>query len=168
MAGHQGAGRGVNGADLVFRPARVVDLPAIVRLLAEDPLGAQRECFTDPLPPCYREAFDAIDADANNELVVVELEGRVIGVLQLSYLPSLTYQGRWRALVEGVRIDAGLRSSGAGRRLFEWAIERARARGCHLLQLTTDKQRPDALRFYRSLGFEASHEGMKLPLDVPT
>jgi GNAT superfamily N-acetyltransferase len=139
-------------------------VPGIVRLLADDPLGAKREQYRDPLPSAYREAFTAIDADPNNELVVVELDGEVIGVLQLTYIPYLTYQGGWRALIEGVRIDSRFRSGGLGRRLFEWAIARAVERGCHMVQLTSDKARPDAIRFYESLGFIASHEGMKLPL----
>ena len=148
----------------VFRRATGDDVPHIVRLLADDPLGAKRERCETPLPTSYYEAFAAIDADPNNELVVVEANGQVVGVLQLTFIPYLTYRGGWRALIEGVRIDSRLRSSGLGRRLFEWAIARANERGCHLLQLTTDKMRPDAIRFYESLGFVASHEGMKLPL----
>jgi GNAT superfamily N-acetyltransferase len=89
---------------------------------------------------------------------------RVVGVLQLTCIPSLTYQGGWRALIEGVRVDSGERSQGLGKTLFEWAIARARERGCHMVQLTTDKARPDAKRFYESLGFVASHEGLKLHL----
>lgn len=141
------------------------DVPAIVAMLADDPLGAQRERNEDPVPPSYVEAFEAIDADANQHLVVAESQGRVIGVLQLTFTPSLTYQGSWRASIEGVRVHADHRSAGLGRTLFENAIERARARGCLLVQLTTDKRRPNALRFYESLGFRASHEGMKLRLD---
>jgi GNAT superfamily N-acetyltransferase len=148
----------------LFRRATQNDLPAIVRLLADDPLGAQRERFEDPLPGAYGDAFAAIDRDPNNELVVLERAGEVIGVLQLTFIPYLTYQGGWRALIEGVRIDARFRSGGLGRQLFEWAIARARERGCHLIQLTSDKARPDAIRFYESLGFVASHEGMKLKL----
>lgn len=147
-----------------FRRARREDVPGIVRLLADDPLGAKREKYGDPLPSPYHAAFAAIDADPNNELVVVDLGGEVVGVLQLTFIPYLTYQGGWRALIEGVRIDSRFRSGGLGRRLFEWAIGRAVERGCHLVQLTSDKARPDAIRFYESLGFVASHEGMKLPL----
>ena len=148
-----------------FRRATRDDVPALVRLLADDPLGAQREAFTSPLPESYYAAFEAIDRDPNNELVVVETADRqVAGMLQLTFIPYLTYQGGWRALVEGVRVAAPLRSHGVGRRLFEWAIERARERGCHMVQLTSDKARPDAIRFYESLGFVASHEGMKLNL----
>lgn len=149
---------------LRFRPATRSDVSAIVRMLADDALGARRESWSDPLPASYLDAFDAIDRDPNNELVVVELEGAVIGVLQLTFIPYLTYRGGWRALIEGVRVAAAHRSSGFGRRFFEWAIERARARNCHLVQLTSDKARPDAIRFYEALGFVASHEGMKLHL----
>jgi GNAT superfamily N-acetyltransferase len=147
-----------------FRRATHADVPDIVRLLADDILGSRRERYTLPLPASYYIAFEAIDTDPNNELVVVELDGKVVGVLQLTYIPYLTYQGSRRALIEGVRVDANLRASGIGRKLFTWAIERAQHKGCHLVQLTSDKARPDAIRFYESLGFVASHEGMKLHL----
>jgi GNAT superfamily N-acetyltransferase len=153
-----------NKTEPAFRRARREDVASIVRLLVDDPLGARREKHADPLPRAYYDAFAAIDADPNNELVVVDLDGELIGVLQLTFIPYLTYQGGWRALIEGVRIDSRFRSGGLGRRLFEWAIGRAVERGCHLVQLTSDKARPDAIRFYESLGFVASHEGMKLPL----
>lgn len=143
-------------APLAFRRARAEDVPAIVRMLADDPLGATRERDEHPLPESYARAFRAIDADPNNELVVACRSERVV--------PSLTYQGGWRALIEGVRVASGERSQGSGKMLFEWAIARARERGCHMAQLTTDKARPDARRFYESLGFVASHEGMKLRL----
>ena len=149
---------------LAFRRARAEDVPDIVRMLADDPLGATRERYEHPLPESYTRAFRAIDADPNNELVVACRGERVVGVLQLTYLPSLTYQGGWRALIEGVRVDGRERSQGLGKTLFEWAITRARERGCHMAQLTTDKARPDARRFYEALGFVASHEGMKLRL----
>ena len=149
---------------LAFRRARAEDVPDIVRMLADDPLGATRERDEHPLPESYVRAFRAIDADPNNELVVACRGERVVGVLQLTYLPSLTYRGGWRALIEGVRVASGERSQGSGKALFEWAIARARERGCHMAQLTTDKARPDARRFYESLGFVASHEGMKLRL----
>jgi GNAT superfamily N-acetyltransferase len=133
-------------------------------LLADDDLGSKREEYVLPLPLSYYAAFDAIDRDPNNELIVVDLDGKVIGVFQLTYIPGITYRGSWRAQIEGVRIDPTLRSSGIGRKLFTWAIEQARDRGCHLVQLTSDKARPDAIRFYESLGFVASHEGLKLHL----
>jgi GNAT superfamily N-acetyltransferase len=152
----------VTTVELAIRPATREDVLAIVAMLADDPLGATRERSADPLPEDYFAAFAAIDRDPNNELVVAERAGGVVGVLQLTVTPYLTYQGGWRATVEGVRVASEARSAGIGRGLFEWAIARARERGCHLIQLTTDKARPDALRFYQSLGFVASHEGMKL------
>lgn len=151
---------------LTFRQATRSDVPDIVRMLADDPLGARRESFVSPLPDGYFTAFDAIRVDPNNELVVACIAERVVGVLQMTFIPYLTYRGSWRALIEGVRVDASIRSRGAGRKLFEWAIERAAQRGCHLIQLTSDKARPDAIRFYESLGFVASHEGLKLHLDA--
>jgi GNAT superfamily N-acetyltransferase len=145
-----------------FRRARRADVEAIVRLLADDPLGTKRERFELPLPESYLRAFEAIDADPNNELVVACLGTEVVGVLQITFIPYLTYRGGWRALIEAVRVDSRQRSQGLGKIMFEWAIARARERGCHLVQLTTDKARADAKRFYESLGFVASHEGMKL------
>jgi GNAT superfamily N-acetyltransferase len=155
----------VTASGLTFRRATLGDLPAIVGLLAADPLGSRRERFVQPLPQGYIDAFAAIDGDPNNELVVVEAEeGPVIGVLQLTFIPSITYQGGWRALVEGVRVAAGYRSGGVGEALFRWAMQRARDRGCRMIQLTSDKARPDAIRFYERLGFVCSHEGLKLHL----
>lgn len=151
-------------SSITFRRASLEDLATIVKLLADDPLGAQRESYQLPLPQSYVDAFAAIDRDPNNELTVAQLDSFVIGVLQITFIPYLTYQGGWRALIEGVRVASHLRSSGVGRELFNWAIERARQRGCHLVQLTSDKARPDAIRFYESLGFVASHQGMKLHL----
>jgi GNAT superfamily N-acetyltransferase len=109
-------------------------------------------------------AFRAIDGDTNNELIVACRDGKAVGVLQLTFIPYLTYQGGWRALIEGVRVDSRTRSQGLGKALIEWAIARARERGCIMVQLTTDKTRADAKRFYEGLGFVASHEGMKLHL----
>jgi GNAT superfamily N-acetyltransferase len=150
---------------LTFRRATRDDVSSIVRLLADDPLGAKREHCSDPLPQRYFDAYAAIDRDDNNELVVVEDgDHGILGVLQLTFIPSITYQGGWRALVEGVRVASHARSRGIGRQLLLWAIDRARARGCHVLQLTSDKSRRDAIRFYEGLGFVASHEGMKLKL----
>jgi GNAT superfamily N-acetyltransferase len=151
-------------AALAFRLATQGDLEDIVRLLADDPLGAKRETYASPLPGSYRAAFEAIDRDANNELVVATLAGRVVGVLQVTFIPYLTYRGSWRALIEGVRVDFSARSGGIGRKMVEWAIERAKQRGCHMVQLTSDKSRPDAIHFYESLGFVPSHEGLKLHL----
>ncbi|GGC60470.1 GNAT family N-acetyltransferase [Undibacterium terreum] len=147
-----------------FRKARAADLGSLVALLADDKLGALREDPSLPLSQAYLSAFAAIDSDPNNELVVVEDGGRLLGMMQLTFIPYLTHQGSWRCLIEGVRIHGSYRGQGLGRQFFEWAIQRARDRKCRLLQLTSDKQRPDALRFYESLGFQATHEGFKLPL----
>jgi GNAT superfamily N-acetyltransferase len=151
--------------DLTFRAATREDVAAIVALLADDPLGAQRERNSVPLPGDYHSAFEAIERDPNNELVVVEDAGhRIVGVLQMTFIPYLTYRGGWRALIEGVRVARDARSGGIGRQLFLWSIQRAKDRGCHMVQLTSDKARADAIRFYEGLGFVASHEGMKLHL----
>jgi GNAT superfamily N-acetyltransferase len=148
-----------------FRPATQDDVPAIVQMLADDELGQTREDYRIPLPDVYYQAFAHIDKDLNQELVVVENElGEIIGTLQLSFIPYLTYQGGIRAQIEAVRVHKQHRGEGVGRQFFLWAIERSRQRGAHLLQLTTDKKRPDALRFYENLGFQATHEGMKLHL----
>ena len=149
-------------SDVTFRRAGRADLERIVEMLADDPLGAKRERYELPLPAPYFAAFEAIEADPNNEVVVACLDGKVVGVLQITFIPYLTYQGSWRALIEGVRVDTKIRSVGLGRAMIEHAIGLAWSRGCHLVQLTTDKARPDAKRFYESLGFVASHEGMKL------
>ena len=149
---------------LIFRRATKADLPAIIALLADDKLGQGREDAADPPNPAYLAAFGAIVADANQYLAVVEEAGCVIGCLQLSFIPGLSRLGMWRGQIEGVRIAAGRRGDGLGRQMFEWAIAECRARGSGLVQLTTDKQRPEARHFYESLGFVASHEGMKLAL----
>lgn len=148
----------------MFRAARQDDLTELVRLLADDPLGAGREVFAQPVAAGYNEAFAAIAADPNNELIVAVLEDAVVGMLQITIVPSLTYQGRCRALIEGVRVSSLVRSQGVGAALMQCAIEQARARGCVVVQLTTDKTRDEALRFYERLGFVATHHGMKLHL----
>lgn len=150
--------------DLSIRRATHADVREIVRLLADDPLGSQREQYREPLPDSYYEAFQEIDADRQQELVVASLDGHIIGTMQLTFIPSLTFQGGKRAQIEGVRVDGTYRGHGVGRKLMLWAIERARQEGCRLVQLTTNAARPDARRFYQSLGFTASHAGMKLDL----
>jgi len=147
-----------------FRLAKRTDVPAIVQMLAEDELGSQRERFETPLPKAYYTAFDAIQADPNQELIVAELNGEVIGTLQLMYLPSLSYQGGTRAQVESVRVLQQLRGQGIGAEMMKWAIKRARKHGCHLMQLTSHKSRTDAHRFYEKLGFTKSHIGLKINL----
>jgi GNAT superfamily N-acetyltransferase len=155
----------MSDGELRFRRACRQDVQAIVRLLASDPLGLARETTGEgELPDAYWQAFDAIDADPPQFLVVAELGGRVVGTLQLTFIPSLTYRGGERAQIEAVRIDAGSRDRGLGHAMVGWAIQQARARGCRLVHLTTDQRRPDALRFYETLGVRASHTGMKLLL----
>ena len=147
-----------------FRRAVITDLPAIVGLLADDDLGRKREQIGPPLSPNYEMAYYAIEKDSNQMLAVAERNGEVIACLQLTFIPGLSRVGLWRGQIESVRVASKFRGSGLGRKLFEWAIEKCRKRGCGLVQLTTDKSRPAALRFYESLGFKASHEGMKLDL----
>jgi len=146
-----------------FRKAEREDVIYIIKMLADDKLGQQREAYQIPLPNLYYEAFAKIDKDPNQELIVIENEQKeVIGTLQLSFIPYLTYQGGTRAQIEAVRIRTDHRGKGIGEQVFKWAIQRARENGAHLLQLTTDKKRPEAIRFYEKLGFKASHEGMKI------
>jgi ribosomal protein S18 acetylase RimI-like enzyme len=149
---------------IVFRSALLSDVPAIVALLADDAIGSHREVLGEPLDSRYVEAFRAIEADTNQRLVVVVDGNEVIGTLQLSFVPGLARTGMWRGQIEAVRIATHRRASGLGQRMIEWAIEECRARHCGLVQLTTDKSRADAQRFYDRLGFTASHEGYKLAL----
>ncbi len=153
--------------NVLFRRAREEDLGDLVRLLVDDDLGRTREApppSVDTVDDAYQLAFDAIDSDDRQLLVVAEVDGAVAGTLQLTFIPNLTLRGGERAQLEGVRIDRECRGSGLGHQMVAWAVEQARVRGCRLVQLTTDKQRVDARRFYESLGFVASHEGMKLML----
>ena len=146
-----------------FRKASIKDVPNIVQMIADDALGSTREKYTIPLPQTYYDAYERIDSDQNQELtVVVNEKDEVIGVFQMTFIPYLTYQGGVRAQIEGVRVHRSYRNQGVGKTIFQWAIQRAKERNAHLLQLTTDKKRPDAIRFYESLGFKASHEGMKM------
>jgi GNAT superfamily N-acetyltransferase len=145
--------------DLEIRRATSADVEAVVAMLADDPLGARRE---SPGDPAYATVFAAIDADPRQYLAVAVSGGEVVGTLQLTFIPGLSRRGATRALIEAVRVRADQRGSGLGRRLAEWAIETARARGAALVQLTTDASREDAHRFYERLGFQATHVGMKL------
>ena len=151
-------------ASVVFRKAVAADLDTIVRLLADDPLGRERETPGTTLDAGYPDAFAAIESDPHQLLVVADRGGRVVGVLQLSFIPGLTRRGMWRGQIEGVRVAAGERGSGLGRAMLEWAIARCREHGCGLVQLTSDTSRADAHRFYEALGFRASHRGYKLTL----
>ena len=137
-----------------FRKAIKEDIPTLVEMIADDALGQTRENFQDPLPSVYYDAFDKIDTDPNQELIVIQdTDGSIIGTLQLSFIQYLTYQGGIRAQIEAVRIRKDKRGEGLGETLFKWAIERAKDRNAHLIQLTTDKKRPEALKFYEKLGF---------------
>jgi GNAT superfamily N-acetyltransferase len=148
--------------DLEVREARREDVADIVRMLADDPLGASRE--TDPGFSGYQMAFEKISADPQQKLVVGERGGEVVACLQLTFIPGLSRRGATRALIEAVRVRGDQRGSGIGRQLVAWAIDEARRAGCAMVQLTTDKTRVDAQRFYESLGFKPTHVGMKLSL----
>jgi len=144
-----------------IRKALVEDLPAIIQMLADDDLGNKREDVNNFTK--YLSAFSRINSDPNQELMVMtDYRQHVVGTFQLTMISYLTYQGGVRAQIEAVRVHKDYRGKGLGRKMFEWAIERAKANGAHLIQLTTDKQRPEALDFYKSIGFIDSHEGMKL------
>lgn len=145
-----------------FRRARRSDLTAIIGLLADDDLGQRREIASDPPDARYLAAFDAIEADPNQLLgVAVNGEDKPVGCLQLTFIPGLSRTGMWRGQIESVRIAQSERGSGLGTRFIEWAVARCKERGCGLVQLTSDKTRDDAIRFYEKLGFVASHEGLK-------
>ncbi|WP_338698357.1 GNAT family N-acetyltransferase [Streptomyces sp. Q6] len=148
--------------DLEIRPAAAEDVPAIVAMLADDPLGAQRESPDDLAP--YLAAHARLAADPNQHLVVAVREGRVVGTLQLTVIPGLSRKGATRSVIEGVRVHADERGSGLGTLFIEWAVEESRRQDCQLVQLTSDATRTDAHRFYERLGFVASHVGFKLQL----
>jgi ribosomal protein S18 acetylase RimI-like enzyme len=149
---------------VLFRRATRADLSSIVRMLADDELGSQRERIEDPLPESYYSAFEHINSDPNHELIVAERNREVIGTLHLMFLPSVSFQGGLRAQIESVRIDKRFQSQGIGSEMMKWAMERARQRAAHVVQLTTHSSRVDAHRFYEMLGFKGSHLGMKLDL----
>ena len=145
------------------RKANINDLKHIIAMLAEDKLGMVRENFSNPLPNEYISAFEKISNDPNQELIVIESkDAEIIGTFQLTFIQYLTYCGGLRAQIEAVRIRKDKRGLGIGKLMFKWAINRAKERNAHLIQLTTDKKRPKALKFYEDLGFKATHEGMKL------
>ncbi|MFI1969911.1 GNAT family N-acetyltransferase [Streptomyces cinnamoneus] len=149
-------------SDIEIRRATADDLPAIVALLADDALGAQRESPDDLAP--YRAAFDRLDGDPHQYLAVAVRDGRTVGTLQLTVVPGLSRRGASRSVIEGVRVHADERGSGLGTELIQWAVDRSRNEGCRLVQLTSDATRVDAHRFYERLGFEASHLGFKYHL----
>jgi len=147
-----------------IRRAERQDLPSIIAMLADDLLGQSRELVVDPPAPEYVSAFERIRADPNQFLAVIDDDGEVVGTLQLTFIPGLSRRGALRGLIEAVRIASSRRGSGFGQRLIQWAIDECRNRGCVFVQLTTDKSRADAHRFYDRLGFEPTHIGYKLNL----
>ncbi len=147
-----------------FRLATKTDLPDIVRMLADDELGSQRERYELPIPQSYISAFDQLENNPYFELIVAELDGHIAGTLQLIFIPSISFQGSLRAQVESVRVEKSLRNQGIGGSMMIWAMERARQRGAHIMQLTTHNTRLDAHRFYKRLGFNGNHLGMKISL----
>ena len=150
---------------LIFRKATEADIPNIVKMLANDELGSKREDYKVPLPKSYYDAFQNIFQDKNKKLIILEnFNKETIGTLQLTFLQYLTYRGGLRAQIEAVRIHKKFRGKGFGKEIFKWAIKRSKDKGAHLVQLTTDKLRPDAIEFYKALGFKDSHMGMKLNL----
>ncbi|MCP9756856.1 GNAT family N-acetyltransferase [Lacihabitans sp. CCS-44] len=148
--------------ELTFRRASQDDLIDIVRMLSDDTLGAERENFSEILSDNYLKAFEIINSDQNQELTIVEMNGEKVATFHLTFIQYLTHHGGLRAQIEAVRTNSKYRGQGIGRKVFEYAIKRAKEKGCILLQLTSDKKRPDALRFYETIGFVATHEGMKL------
>jgi len=150
--------------DIDFRIAEQKDLTQIIALLANDPIGKTRETSSIAIDQRYLSAFEAIGRDDNQLLGVAAEKEMIVGCMQLSFIPGLSRSGMWRGQIEGVRVAKSHRGSGMGRRFFEWALDLCRERGCGLVQLSTDKRRKDAQEFYRSLGFVASHKGMKLVL----
>lgn len=150
---------------ILFRPATRDDLEFIVALLAQDDLGQTRESLQETLPSNYIEAFTAINRDPANEVIVGIDANGIFGTMQLTYIPNLTFEGATRCLIEGVRVSDRVQGQGFGRKMFEWGIERARKKGCRIVQLTSNKARDGAIAFYDKLGFEASHVGFKLYLD---
>jgi GNAT superfamily N-acetyltransferase len=152
-------------APVKLRLATAADVVAIVELIAADQLGATRDGVRDEADlAAYAAAFLAIDSDPAHLLIVAESAGEIVGTLQLSFLPGLARRGALRAQIEAVRVAQSFRGSGLGAAMMHWAIDEARRRGCGLVQLTSDKSRTGAHRFYQRLGFVASHEGMKLAL----
>jgi GNAT superfamily N-acetyltransferase len=155
----------LGGSTVVLRRAKAGDIPAIVGLLAADQLGATRDGVNTAQDlAAYQAAFRSIDTDPAHVLLVAQAGQQLAGTLQLSFIPGLARRGALRAQIEAVRVHESYRSHELGAAMMGWAIEEARRRGCGLVQLTTDKARPDAHRFYERLGFVASHEGMKLRL----
>ncbi len=151
-------------AEIIIREATIDDLPQIIKLMADDFLGSQREEYKIPLPKCYINAFENILKDKNNILLVVCDGKTVLGNLQITFTQYLSHKGSLRATIENVRVVKDKRNFGIGTQLMSYAIHLAKERNCLMIQLTTNKTRSDAQRFYKRLGFQNTHEGMKLNL----
>ncbi len=149
---------------MLFREASREDLSAIIDMLIDDEIAQTREKVSNNPDHSYVDAFNAVEREPNHRLIVLEINGQIAGCMQLSYIPGLSRRGMWRGQIESVRIHRNFRGRGLGEKFFEWAIDECKKRGCGIVQLTTDKRRIDASRFYERLGFVASHEGMKLGL----
>jgi GNAT superfamily N-acetyltransferase len=149
---------------VTYRDATAADLPGIIRLLAEDQIGGRQDDPSEPLDPVYAAAFAAIDSDTNQRLIVAEIDGEIVGTMQLSYLPGLLNRGAWRGQIEAVRIAGDRRGQGLGAAMIDWAVKQCRARGCFMAQLTSNNDRVAAHRFYERLGWQKSHAGFKLYL----
>jgi len=147
-----------------FRKAKKSDLPTIIEMIADDPSGSKRENFSNPLPEIYSKAFDKIEKKKDVELTVVIKEDKIIGTFHLHFMQFLTYKGGIRAQLEAVRVHKDYRGIGIGKNILEYVIKRSKEKGCHMIQLTSDKIRPSAINFYKSFGFVNSHEGFKLHL----
>lgn len=150
--------------EVTFRDATLADLPAIVALLAEDTLGEKREDPSLPLDPAYERAFHLISANPDQRQIVAEQGGVVVGTMQLTFIPGIAFKGAWRGQIEAVRVAGSLRGQGIGAEMIEWAVGQCRARDCRMVQLTSDKSRTAAHRFYERLGWTRSHEGFKIKL----
>lgn len=151
--------------DLTFRLAKIEDLPEIISMLADDVYGAQRENITEKVSDKYLEAFRKIQEDPNQELTIAEIDGNKVATFQLTFIQYLNFEGTLRAQIEAVRTRSDYRGQGIGTKVLTYAINRAKEKGCSLVQLTSDKRRTEALKFYEKLGFKDSHEGFKLKLD---
>ena len=154
-----------NTPDFIIRKADETDIPHVVRLLADDFLGSRRENYQLPLPASYWRSYELIRNDPNNHIIVMDHDGEIVGAMQVTFIPCLTFQGGMRCQIEGVRVDRRMRGKGFGRLMIEWAIGEARQQDCHLVQLTMNKDRSEVNDFYEALGFVGSHVGMKLYLD---
>ena len=152
----------LNMRDVLVRKMQKADLPRILQLLSDDEIGQSRETLQKTTHDDYLRAFTAINADLNQYLAVFEKNDNIIGCLQISFIPGLSRRGALRGQIESVRVAANDRGKGYGTHMMAWAIEKCREQGCALVQLTSDKTRKDAQRFYQELGFVQSHEGFKL------